>query len=91
MELSQHNHTHVPFAVAQIANAFRNEISPRPGLLRSREFTLAEIQHFFDPIQKSHPKFSKIADTQITLFSACSQMDGTSAEKMTIGEAVDRV
>ena len=29
----------LPFAAAQIGNAYRNEISPRAGLLRVREFT----------------------------------------------------
>ena len=33
----------LPFAAAQIGNAFRNEISPRSGLIRVREFTMAEI------------------------------------------------
>ncbi len=31
----------LPFAAAQIGNAYRNEISPRAGLLRVREFTQA--------------------------------------------------
>lgn len=86
-----HNHQHVPFAVAQIANAFRNEISPRQGLLRSREFTLAEIQHFFDPMHKTHPRFERVSNTEINLYSACNQMDGQNAKKMAIGEAVERV
>lgn len=90
-QLSLHNHQHLPFAVAQIANAFRNEISPRNGLLRSREFTLAEVQHFFDPLHKTHPRFGSIADTEIMLYSACNQMNGSDAEKITIGEAVNRV
>jgi hypothetical protein len=29
----------LPFAAAQIGNSYRNEISPRAGLLRVREFT----------------------------------------------------
>ena len=33
----------LPFAAAQIGNSFRNEISPRSGLIRVREFTMAEI------------------------------------------------
>lgn len=39
----------LPFAAAQIGQSFRNEISPRAGLLRVREFTQAEIEHFCDP------------------------------------------
>lgn len=85
--LLDYNSCRLPFSVAQIGNAFRNEISPR-GLLRVREFTLAEIEHFMDPLQSTHPKFSKIENVQITLYSADDQMNGTSANRMIIGEAV---
>lgn len=69
-------------------NAFRNEISPRSGLIRVREFTMAEIEHFCDPGDKKHPKFDRIKDTELLLYSACNQMDGKSAEKIPIGKAV---
>lgn len=36
----------------QIGNSYRNEISPRAGLLRVREFTQAEIEHFCNPADK---------------------------------------
>ena len=42
------NQGRLPFAASQIGNAFRNEISPRSGLIRVREFTMAEIEHFYD-------------------------------------------
>ena len=42
----------LPFATAQIGQSYRNEISPRAGLLRLREFTQAEIEHFVDPDDK---------------------------------------
>ena len=37
--LLEFNGGKLPFAAAQIGNAYRNEISPRAGLLRVREFT----------------------------------------------------
>ena len=40
-----------------IGNAYRNEIAPRNGLLRVREFEMAEIEYFIDPVDKNHPKF----------------------------------
>ncbi|CAD7003870.1 unnamed protein product [Ceratitis capitata] len=86
--LLEFNQGKLPFAVAQIGNSFRNEISPRSGLIRVREFTMAEIEHFCDPNQKNHPKFESIADTRLTLYSACNQMDGKSAQQISIGEAV---
>lgn len=41
------NNGKMPFAAAQVGLAFRNEISPRSGLVRLREFMLAEIEHFY--------------------------------------------
>ena len=86
--LLEFNQGKLPFAAAQIGAAFRNEISPRSGLIRVREFTLAEIEHFCDPADKSHPKFSGVADTEMTLYSACNQMNGEPAKLVKIGEAV---
>jgi glycyl-tRNA synthetase len=39
----------LPFGVMQIGHALRNEISPRQGLLRLREFTICDLEFFFDP------------------------------------------
>ncbi len=43
----------LPFGVAQIGRVGRNEISPRQGLLRLREFTIMEFEFFFDPSESS--------------------------------------
>jgi len=86
--LLEFNQGKLPFAAAQIGNSFRNEISPRSGLIRVREFTMAEIEHFCDPSDKSHPKFSRVADTVMTLYSACDQMGGQPAKNVKIGEAL---
>ncbi|XP_055376487.1 glycine--tRNA ligase [Condylostylus longicornis] len=88
--LLEFNQGKLPFAAAQIGNAFRNEISPRSGLIRVREFTMAEIEHFCDPNKKDHPKFVDVRSRKILLYSACNQMDGKSAEIVPIGEAVDK-
>ncbi|XP_060516958.1 glycine--tRNA ligase [Cylas formicarius] len=86
--LLEFNQGKLPFAAAQIGNAFRNEISPRSGLIRVREFTMAEIEHFCDPNDKAHPKFENVKNSELLLYSACSQMDGKPAEKISIGKAV---
>ncbi len=39
----------LPFGVGQIGKAFRNEISPRDFVFRSREFNQMEIEYFIDP------------------------------------------
>lgn len=86
--LYEFNQNKLPFAAAQIGLGFRNEISPRQGLIRVREFTMCEIEHFVDPNDKDHPKFSKVADLDVNLYSACDQMDGKPSKTMKIGEAV---
>ncbi|KAL0380302.1 UNVERIFIED_CONTAM: Glycine--tRNA ligase, mitochondrial 1 [Sesamum angustifolium] len=89
-ELYYYNGNKLPFAAAQIGQAFRNEISPRQGLLRVREFTLAEIEHFLDPEDKSHPKFSEILNLEVFMFPRKDQVSGLSARIITIGEAVSQ-
>ena len=39
----------LPFGIAQVGKAFRNEISPRDFVFRSREFEQMEIEYFVDP------------------------------------------
>ncbi|XP_068604059.1 glycine--tRNA ligase [Brachionichthys hirsutus] len=88
--LLEFNQGKLPFAAAQIGNSFRNEISPRSGLIRVREFTMAEIEHFVDPSEKVHPKFSDVADLDILLYSSTAQTSGQSAQTMKLGGAVEQ-
>ncbi|KAF4020143.1 hypothetical protein G4228_011816 [Cervus hanglu yarkandensis] len=88
--LLEFNQGRLPFAAAQIGNSFRNEISPRSGLIRVREFTMAEIEHFVDPSEKEHPKFQNVADLYLYLYSAKAQVSGQSARKMRLGDAVEQ-
>lgn len=67
------------------------QISPRQGLLRVREFTLAEIEHFVDPEDKSHPKFSEVSELEILMFPREDQVSGQQARRIRVGEAVSQV
>ncbi|KAF2288417.1 hypothetical protein GH714_007302 [Hevea brasiliensis] len=89
-DLYYYNGNKLPFAAAQIGQAFTNEISPRQGLLRVREFTLAEIEHFVDPEDKSHPKYPEVADLEFLMFPRDKQMSGQSAKRIRLGEAVSK-
>ncbi|OIW05515.1 hypothetical protein TanjilG_27645 [Lupinus angustifolius] len=89
-DLYYYNGSKLPFAAAQIGQAFRNEISPRQGLLRVREFTLAEIEHFVDPEDKSHPKYSEVANLEFFMFPRQEQVSGQSAKIIRLGEAVSK-
>lgn len=61
----------LPFGLAIVGKAFRNEISPRNALLRMREFTQAELQVFFDPETiEEHPDFKSIAGRTLRILEA---------------------
>ncbi|KAI8985502.1 glycyl-tRNA synthetase [Pilobolus umbonatus] len=88
-KLLEFNNEKMPFASAQVGRSFRNEISPRSGLLRVREFTMAEIEHYVDPENKNHPKFDEIKDIKLTLLPKGVQMSGkTTTSVMTVEEAI---
>jgi len=52
--------TKLPFGVFQIGKVYRNEISPRQGVFRTREFTQAEAQLFI--LKEQEKKFEKIKE-----------------------------
>ncbi len=57
----------LPFGVIQIGHSFRNEISPRQGMLRLREFNQCEIQYFLDPQNKSCPRLAEVGGRRIRI------------------------
>jgi glycyl-tRNA synthetase len=89
-KLLEFNQQAMPFASASIGKSFRNEIAPRSGLLRVREFLMAEIEHFVDPESgKKHPRFEEVKETKLTLLNRDTQLSGsTKVEEKSIGEAV---
>lgn len=80
----------LPFAAVQLGKSYRNEISPRQGVIRLREFTQAEAEIFLDPEDKTHPKFSKIADEILYLASQDVQLNEKETLKLTAQEALDQ-
>lgn len=52
---------------------------------------MAEIEHFVDPDDKSHERFSEVRDIVLTLLDRHVQEAGSSqVTKMSVGEAVDK-
>ncbi len=80
----------LPFAAVQLGKSYRNEISPRQGVIRLREFTQAEAEIFLDPKDKTHPKFSKIADETLYLASQDVQLNEKETLELTAQEALDQ-
>jgi len=70
--LKEYARGQLPFAVGQVGSAWRNEISPRRALVRVREFTQAELEHFIDP-ETDEPPLSKVEDVELTLYPAAEQ------------------
>ena len=86
--LLDYNAQKMPFAAAQIGLGFRNEIAPRAGLLRVREFCMGEIEHFVNPNDKSHVRFGTVTDKELILFGRDDQLGSGKTITMSIGEAV---
>ncbi len=87
--LAEYARNQLPFGVAQIGKAYRNEISPRKGLVRVREFTQAELEHFVDP-EADEPPLGRVADVLLPLYSAEEQQaDDGGIRELTVREAID--
>lgn len=89
-KLLEFNQSQMPFASASIGKSYRNEISPRAGLLRVREFLMAEIEHFVDPDGgKTHSRFHEIEHVELPLLDEQTQLSGkTDTRTITVGQAV---
>lgn len=61
-------HPKLPFGLAQIGKAFRNEIAPRDFVFRSREFEQMEIEYFVDPrdMSKVNVIFDELYSEQVS-------------------------
>ncbi len=81
----------LPFGVTQIGKSFRNEISPRQGVIRLREFTQAEAEVFVNPKDKDHhPNFAAVKDMVLPLFNEDCQLNCKPTVPMTVGDAVSK-
>ncbi len=57
----------LPFGVVQLGKAYRNEISPRQGVIRLREFSMAEVEIFVDPEEKTCENFASVEKMELDL------------------------
>ena len=81
----------IPFGVFQIGKAYRNEISPRQGVLRGREFTQAEGQIFVDPLQKnSWPAYEEVKENLLPLWDYLSQEKNIDVKEIPIEQALKK-
>ena len=66
----------LPFGVAEIGHALRNEISPRQGPIRLREFTIIDLEFFFDPLEPQCPMLGDVENEVLRLVLAENRLKG---------------
>ena len=81
----------LPFGVIQIGHALRNEISPRQGLIRLREFTIADLEFFFDPEEPNCCLLKDVEDEVLPILLCESRLKcSEETVNVTVREALDR-
>ncbi|MFX0069019.1 MAG: glycine--tRNA ligase [Promethearchaeota archaeon] len=81
----------LPLGIAQIGRTFRNEISPRKGVIRLREFTIMEVEVFIDPNELALcPRLSDVENEELTILTSDAQQKEGQAEIVTAREAVEK-
>jgi glycyl-tRNA synthetase len=81
----------LPFGVIQIGHALRNEISPRQGLIRLREFTIADLEFFFDPEEPACEFISEVENEVLPILLCDTRLkECEDATNLTVREALDR-
>ncbi|RQH00890.1 glycine--tRNA ligase [Natrarchaeobius oligotrophus] len=87
--LKEYARNQLPFGVTQIGRAYRNEISPRRSIIRTREFTQAELEYFVDP-ETDEPDLERVENVEVALYPASEQQtDDGEVIETTVGAAVE--
>lgn len=83
--LYRYNREKMPMGVIQTGRGYRNEIAPRQGMIRMREFNMMEVELFVDPDDKDWPRFAEIENEMIDLVPNT----GVGTVTTTVGRAVE--
>lgn len=83
--LYRYNREKMPMGVIQTGRGYRNEIAPRQGMIRMREFNMMEVELFVDPEDKDWPRFKDIENETIDLVPNT----GVGMITTTVGKAVE--
>ena len=84
-QIYRHAREKLPVGAVQIGRAFRNEISPRQGLIRLREFNQMEAELFIHPDDKRWPRFKHVKNEKLPLVPNSGK-----PQTMPLGEAVEK-
>lgn len=90
--INQTTRQQLPFGIAQIGRCFRNEISPRDFLFRSREFHIGEFEFFINPEEKKCELLGEEhLNIEFDFFSEENQKrDSVDLEKVTIRNLIEK-
>jgi len=81
----------LPFGAIQIGHALRNEISPRQGLIRLREFTISDLEFFFDPEEPCCHLLSEVEGEVLPILLAETRLkEREDTTNFTVREALDQ-
>ena len=85
----RHFRSKLPFGAVQMGKGYRNEISPRQGMIRLREFNMAELEYFIDPLMKINHELSQWDKFKLKLIP---DPEGSTSEEalLTVNEAVNK-
>ncbi|MET1101943.1 MAG: glycine--tRNA ligase [Pyrodictiaceae archaeon] len=83
----------LPLGIAQIGRVARNEISPRQGIIRLREFTIAEFEFFYDPEEPDQGGYlseylARVSSKKLKILTYEAKLRGEKPVHYTIDELV---
>lgn len=80
-----------PIGIAQIGTVLRNEISPRQGPIRLREFTIMDFELFFNPDEPECPFIPEVQDESLAIVTEATRGKGKEeSTRFTTKQALDR-
>jgi len=75
----------MPFGVVQVGRGYRNEISPRQGVIRLRELNMAEAEVFVKPGEDGWVRYEEMKDVKMKLVPQSGE-----TIDVTLGEAIEK-
>src|SRR2546425_5641134 len=80
-----------PLGIAQVGTVLRNEISPRQGPIRLREFTIMDFELFFDPEKPECPYIDEVKKDTLFIVTEDTRKKGKNeTTTVTISEALEQ-
>ncbi|MCX8200324.1 MAG: glycine--tRNA ligase [Candidatus Micrarchaeota archaeon] len=79
----------LPLGIGQVGRSYRNEISPRQGLIRVREFEQMEVEFFFDPSEDDSQYLEQVKDIVVPLQTREQQRRKENFDFVSLGSAYE--